>query len=257
MRLWVERRRHDMSIEDDDLDPFAAIAGVVDRKARLDLGAIGRVSAEGLEPMGFVDTAPRARRIDRLSGAANLQCEFASCTAAKVEVRRYRSIGVVVGIVSSQNWGISGRSVPASGECLAVIAFAGRLIASVASRAAGSSNDLARSFVPSSMLSLMGGGQRGQNGSRVVNARSGRGEPARNSRRTGRPTQHPGNPAPWLQGGTTVAPVSRHASPAERAMVHGCPLSVAHLAVHLLRRRNSITVMQRLARQALCPAACV
>ncbi|WP_369982000.1 hypothetical protein [Xanthomonas bundabergensis] len=97
-----------MSIEDDDLDLFAAAAGALDRKARLDLVAIGRASAEGLDPVGFVDIASRARRIDRLNGAANLQREFASCTPTKVEARRYRSIGVVMGIV-----------LPRLGECRA------------------------------------------------------------------------------------------------------------------------------------------
>ncbi|MBB5864129.1 hypothetical protein [Xanthomonas sp. 3058] len=107
MPLLVEGQWHEMSIEDDDLDLFAVAAGAVDHKASPDLVAIWQVSAQDLDPVGFVDTAPRVRRMDRRNGAANLQREFASCTPAKGEARPYRSIG--------------GRGVvlPTLGECRA------------------------------------------------------------------------------------------------------------------------------------------
>ncbi|MBN6101855.1 hypothetical protein JR064_06700 [Xanthomonas sp. CFBP 8703] len=51
MPLSVERYRREMSIEDDDIDLFAAAAGAVSHKARLDLVAIGQASTEDLDPV--------------------------------------------------------------------------------------------------------------------------------------------------------------------------------------------------------------
>jgi hypothetical protein len=50
MPLSVERYRREMSIEDDHIDLFAAAAGAVSHKSRLDLVAIGQASAEDLDP---------------------------------------------------------------------------------------------------------------------------------------------------------------------------------------------------------------